>query len=487
MSTSSKDTLSHTFSKALPAEILSQIFSFLAIKLEVEGRALRRPTYQTLFDLRLVCKSWSIAMIPIAFSTLRITNSHQAKGLLNDWNQIFSSYVHHDDSIRHFPVRQLEMMNLVDDQLLNEKDKKVGESDQVDLEKLKNSNGLITNKKVVSIDQTSELIRLFCKNLQTLKLNFYSSVNCSSPLVNAVRMAKSIKELIIESDTSIGSSNLADLLEATPNLEELRIGYTGVPSMKLSDSALKKLRSLEFIYEYSMSREEDEDEDEEDINPADESDLRGIVNICEKAGSKLKILECYATTHNGSGLLPVLKAVQNTLEGLFTGSMCHQWSGAPLSLEYPRLRVVSTCPWDSMHLYSPSLDAFEGWFCWPILLHARTLVFHIEYTLGSWLHFFKYARKEKLFKPSSTSREEGLFRNLPNLRQCLFRTRSDVRFPHPNPIRDRIIPKTFPEKKLPVSLIKDFEAYGIKCFAIDNLKPDEIMALDARLDNELGG
>ncbi|EGG06957.1 uncharacterized protein MELLADRAFT_71836 [Melampsora larici-populina 98AG31] len=119
-----------------------------------------------------------------------------------------------------------------------------------------------------------------------------------------------------------------------------------------------------------------------------------------------------------------------------------------------------------MCLYAAEYDAYEGWFCWPILRHARTLVFPIQDALGSWLHFFKEARKGKTFMPSTTSRDEGLFRNLPNLKQCLFQ-----REPY--------------DKELPLSLIEDFEAFGIKCFEIGELKPDEIMKLDAKLDTTL--
>lgn len=316
--------------------------------------------------------------------------------------------------------------------------------------------GLVSTPHV-SIHKAAQLIRLFSESIEVLKLKFYSSVDCAAPLVDAVRITKSLKELVIESNLSGGSSNLAKILDATPNLEKLKIGYTGVPPMEFSESALTKLRYLNFVYENVPGSEMEE---EDDFDYGTFADLSGIVNICQKAKTSLKVIECYAAEESGSGLLPVLTAVQETVEGLFTGSMCHQWPGDALLVECPLLRVVSTSPWDAMCLYGAGSNAFDGWFGWPILRHARTLVFHIEYSLDSWLHFFKSARQEKLFKPSTTSRDEGLFRELPNLKQCLFRNRDDA---------------FFPVGKVPESLIEDFEAYGIKCLAIDNLDPDEIM------------
>ncbi|EGG10287.1 uncharacterized protein MELLADRAFT_103570 [Melampsora larici-populina 98AG31] len=419
MSTSPDNGISRNASKSLPTELLNQIFTQVATHLQ-KARSSRR---KCLLDLRLVCKSWSDAVIPIVLRSIRIKDVEQAQYLLENWKTIFS-YTH-DFQPRVFPVHRLVLIDLFGD---------------------------TESKSHASIDKAVELIRLFSGNLRSLTLDF-ASMGCPTPLVDAVKMAKSLKKLDIQSDRTAGSSDLANLLDATPDLEELTIGYSAVPPMKFSESALTKLRYLDFPYAYA------------DANYDDSSryaDLRGIVNICEKAGSSLKIIKCTPTEESGNGLLPVLKAVQETLEGLFTLSLCHQWDYHALFVECPRLRVVESHPWDDLYQHSADTIASAGWFSWPLLQNVRTLVFPNDDALDPWLEFFESAKKEEIFQPSATSRDKGLFRKLPHLKQCLFKCG----------VSD--------------SLIEDFEAYGIECWMIDDdLEPVEIMKLDAQLDTDL--
>lgn len=422
MSTSLDIRISGNASRSLPTEVLTEIFTLVATQ------SSRRKS-QSLLDLRLVCKSWSAAVIPIVLNSICIENVKQAQFLLENWKTIFS-YTH-DSQPRLFPVLRLGLNNLVE---------------------------ATYSKSQVSIDKAAELIRLFGENLRALDLDFIE-MDCVTPLVDALRTAKSLTELDIQSHDSAGSSTLADLLDAIPGLEELTIGYSAVPPMKFSESALKKLRYLNFQYAYADKNDNDEDSESRKY-----SDLRGIVNICENAGSSLKIIKCFPTEEYAGVLLPVLKAAQEGLEGLFTLSLSHQWDYKALFVECPRLRVVSSHPWDDM------VQDGGGWTRWPILRHARTLVFPIEHSLDPWLEYFEEAKDEKHSQPSTTSRDEVLFQDIPNLKQCLFYTEG------------RGSSSEYLEDVLPESLIEDFEAYGIKCFAIDDLEPAEIMELDAELD-----
>lgn len=120
MLTSTDNGILGTASRSLPTEVVYRILTHFATQLRVARPGLQ-PKFQTkLLELRLVCKSWSAIIIPMALTSIRIKNAKQARTFLQHWKSIFSYLP--ESQPQSFPVRQLELHNLVDAIVLKTRD-----------------------------------------------------------------------------------------------------------------------------------------------------------------------------------------------------------------------------------------------------------------------------------------------------------------------------------------------------------------------------
>ncbi|EGG00009.1 uncharacterized protein MELLADRAFT_68163 [Melampsora larici-populina 98AG31] len=302
--------------RSLPYEIVSQIVETYASELlsyrwadrDTSSEMYLHPRSITeLLKLRLVSKTWSKMITPIAFDSLHIHNSKMAQVIIEEWSTL--SYSHDQPC----PVRRLIIENIY---YLEPEDEK-----KIKKEGLK--------KSPVCMEQAAELINVIGKNVKELSLMFSASFGISPSLVKAMKGMKRLKKFnVLDGQICSGHrgahnpDSFAELLVAIPNLKNLSIEWTVLKRLELQPPALSNLQYFNFRYR--------------------EVNFDAIANIIEAAKNTLKVIEYTSHLEEVEEAQRIFGPVQNTLEGLVTFLVNKDIPEDAINMKFPKLRLLRT-------------------------------------------------------------------------------------------------------------------------------------------------
>lgn len=331
---------------SLPFEILSRVVETYVSQLGSlphddqdtgSDRTLFYSSTTELLRLRLVSRTWSKAIVPFAFETVRLRTSRSVQSMLKHWS-----------SSIYAPSAQCPVKRLIIERLAY-----LQPSDEKILEK-----GM-KKQCPVFMDEAANLIELIGGNLKELRLEFIDSFGISPSLRKALTHLQHLKKLnLLEGRKPLEveeglfePKSLADLLFVIPKLEYLTIQWLDLENLELTAPALSNLRYFNFLYE--------------------DDNLAAIAHICRTAKESLKIIECAGISAELEEVERIFGPIKNTLEGLFTFFITYDIPKCAINMKFPKLRVFRTQYCDST--YQDNL-----FLTWPMLLNIRTLVLHIE-------------------------------------------------------------------------------------------------------------
>lgn len=374
--------------------------------------------------LRLVCKNWSKAVTPISFRTIYLIRSDNLYTLLRDCKDLFR-----DPNIS-CPVKKLYIHNLVYGDL------SLAEFEDGDFPHPQFLPALSQHYFPPDMDSVVELIDLLGQNLVELDLLFAHSMGFSPDMVESVKKIKSLKKLSIEEYGSIADEryincgSLADILNATPDLESLKIRVPALDILELKPQALSKLRHFWFLY--------------------DADSIESICHICKTVKDSLKVIEHASGSDSTKwSIVSAIEPVKDTLEGLFTYNFRYDYPLSIINMTLPKLRVIRGSFFQDAGRSKVSLSCLQ----FPFLQTVRTLVTSLSQQQESWNEALSAIDKDCLRKP-------------PNLKHVVFTM--DWR-----------------EMHVDESLVKAFEVHGLECHFVPKLNFEEILELDYKLNGPM--
>lgn len=311
----------------LPFEIASQIVEEFVSQWDDLDPGCRSPSRTELLRLRLVSRTWSKAIIPFAFHTLRLHRLHRVKVNPRNWSNLIHNGL-------PYPVKRLMIQDLTG----MEED----ESNETRLVE----EGL---KFAAFMKEVAGVIEFIGPGLTELKLLYDHPFGISSTLISAVKHIKHLKKLKIQGG-HCNPKSLADLLVAIPNLESLTIDYDNLEGLALEAPALSNLRVFTFDSHYS---------------------LNGIAHICATAKETLKVIEFKFNTIpeiNFDEAGQVFGPIRGTLEGLIASY--RRLPEDVTNMDFPKLRFL-------YNRYTSYFD--EGFLTWKMFRAIRTLALDIDY------------------------------------------------------------------------------------------------------------
>ncbi|KAH9817043.1 hypothetical protein DFH28DRAFT_1156785 [Melampsora americana] len=391
----------------LPFDIVSQIIRELVSELESFSydRCLDHESIIELLRLRLVCRTWSEAIIPFAFHTVQLHTSDAVQIIFHNWSRIQTPDL-------PCPIKRLMIQDLV---YLQPDDRK--------------------SRCPIFMDQAAKLIELTGENLNELTLLFSNSFGISPRLIEAISHLKHLKRLHLQGamDTARRETYdpllLSNLFDAILKLEAFTLTYVHAITLKPKPSALSTLRYLNFEY-FDGNRD-------------------AIAHICQAAKQSLKIIQYRGEIHNPE---LVFGPITNTLEGLINFSLTDDITQSTINMHLPKLRLLRTRfgqEADDYGMYeNPIL-----FLTWPIFYTIRTLVLDIDEG--------PYHLEEHL-----QHKGRDPFRKTPHLKHIIFIMSEGDRA----------------HTLVPSKLVKDLKSHGINCHIQPELKPEELMELDLKLN-----
>lgn len=354
----------------LPFEIVSQIVDKFVFELgdyrydehdTSSDRCLDHESITELLTLRLVSKTWSEAVIPFAFHTMKLHSSKAVQVILDHWSKIQAPD-------RPCPVKRLIIQDLFYVDSTNERSVK----------------GL--KSTVIFMDQAVKLIELIAENLNELTLSFVDGFGIAPNFVKAVKHIKDLKKLGLQDgegyDLPAGwvPQSLSNLLVAIPKLEAFTLEYVVLIMLQLRSPALSNLRYFNFRFF--------------------PNNLDAIGHIVQTAKDSLKIIEYRGDFKDAQR---VFGPIANTLEGLITYVVEDDIPQLAKNMKFPKLRLFRTRRFREPDMFG----RFEHFLNWPIFHSIRTLVLDIYE--GAYYLIYHLERGGK-----------NPFENTPNLKHIIF-------------------------------------------------------------------
>ncbi|EGG09599.1 uncharacterized protein MELLADRAFT_95864 [Melampsora larici-populina 98AG31] len=408
----------------LPLEIVSMIVKYFAAQLEIipsdpmnsaDEPFMYLPETKKLLNLRLVSKIWAHVVIPIAFHSIRLISPHSVDCLRN--NQ--------QDSILYSTFSPVKRMCI--ENLFWEKSHWLNSDGELDEEKELKT----LDPQFPLVLRVSDVIELFGIKLTELKLKFPARIGIDSDMMCAIKQIKCLKKLNIHSEELPEGSyadpkSLAELLNATPNLESLSIYFPHLEVLQLEPQALSKLRHLWFWY-----------------SPRN---IKGLHHLIKAAKDSLKVIE-YLAYHRQEDPGKAIKPMHKTLESLFIDIIPDHIPDVISNTTFPRLRVMRSIEW-------PLKDFDLTWILWPIFFHVRTLVTSFECGRPYWRSALENLGEDDLTRS-------------PNLKHIVFTS-------HP----DDVIQQD-------EALAEDLRIHGIYCHFMPQMNYERILELDLDLNGPM--
>lgn len=345
----------------LPIEVVTVIIDFFVAQFEVlvsvdsNSTSLHPSSTRELLLLRLVCKTWSQAVVPFGFHTIHFNTPRSVKSILENCKELLG------DRDVSCPVKRLDFNNLM---LYWEASRELSYWEIMH-----------PNFSPILMDEAAEVIEFLGENLVEIQFSFANSMGFSPEMVKSLTSLKGLKKLAIsrEGDTPSRSNtdyeSLSDLLNATSELEYLEMYFTHLDVLELQPRALPKLRYLWFLYA--------------------ETNIEAISHLCESTKENLKILD-YFSYHNDIEINMAIEPVKETLEGLFTWDIPYHLPASIAGMKLPQLRVMRGRTVSENNLL---------WLQWPLFQTVRTLVFDFGPGKGIWERMLKRIGRNHLPKP----------------------------------------------------------------------------------------
>ncbi|KAH9812573.1 hypothetical protein DFH28DRAFT_1084372 [Melampsora americana] len=291
-------------------------------------------------SLRLVCKTWAIAVTPICFRTVWFRDSKGAQIMIDLLKGPGSG-------------QALDVSSLV---------KRLAFKDSWFLRAIGKEDLDPRLFDPLSMDQVVELIRLIGQNATELYLYVSDLIVITPALVKAVKDMKGLKKLSIEGRrdfepyANFDAQAFSDLLAAQPKLECLILQGYNPANFTLEQTALSKLKHISLI------------------DSVDAINIDGITQICTLAKNSLKSIELILYTAEQSlieypeVLEPLFKPISSTLEFLLCDTIAENIPDDTIYTEFPRLRAIYMTTYDQKVIVGD----------WPILRHVRTIAVSID-------------------------------------------------------------------------------------------------------------
>ncbi|EGG08506.1 uncharacterized protein MELLADRAFT_104908 [Melampsora larici-populina 98AG31] len=292
-----------------------------------------------LLDLRLVARSWDIAILPVVFDRLRLTRNEMTHSLTRTWNEFYITPGL--PRLRHLYLDGLYHSQPPSQSPTNETTTNLPPSHVFS----------------ISPENAASIISLCRRTLIQLKLRFTGHVGFVPVLRSALQLATGLRALQIESSACRGTMHdlqtIKLALETTSLLKSLSLKLSPLPSMNLNHDSLPHLRHFWL-----------------------DCDLGNIdvgIDIFRSSVRRISCLELF--THgecDAAGLITLeLKA---SLKVLFIISIPDRVPAALQSTTFPKLRVLRS-------EYCHPIHWDLAWLEWPLL---RTIeVFVTSYWHGS--------------------------------------------------------------------------------------------------------
>ncbi|EGG12395.1 uncharacterized protein MELLADRAFT_101748 [Melampsora larici-populina 98AG31] len=364
--------------RGLPVEILTYILDWYVYQFDKSNGdspkwwLATRPSCG-LLGMRLVCKTWSEAIIKMYFHRMCVHKSKRAKCILDNWNHTMYG------SILLCPVRDLTIARLRYEHMGIEGRGEIQESP----------------RPPVTMYEAVRLIERLGINVESLTFEFKYSMGFSPAMIKAVRPLKNLKELDIR--YFIGSrdwpgicdpESFGNLITAIPRLESLSLqeGWH-LDGIRLQPNTLSNLKEFSF-----------------NLCP---ENIKGLAHICQTAKPSLKVIDIRFASEmeHANVAFDPMKAILDHHFIIIRGA------GDPiptsvLNMEFPKLRVMG------IH-HREGYTSQTGWLHSPMLQNVRTMVVFHSYCYGG-LRALKFAEVEAL-------------RNVPNFRHIIFVGWSDAK------------------------------------------------------------
>ncbi|KAH9810456.1 hypothetical protein DFH28DRAFT_1184695 [Melampsora americana] len=317
-------------------------------------------TIRELLNLRLVCKAWAKVVPRYTFQSIRLTSRESVEALIKYWKD--SNQDSHSSPVKRLIIGRLEYWDVSG-----------AENPEEELERFQHEFdelGLFEPNFVpISMEQSTELIKLLGHNLTSLSFEFINSMGFSAEMIESIKQIKCLKKLKITKRDGIPignhnhSESLTKLLNVTSNLESLTFYFEDLEILNLEPQALSRLK-----------------------------------HFC------LKVIEWRSFGIDDLGI--AIKPVKESLESLFTESIPNRIPNEVRNLNFPNLRVVRGFFW----LFDETEPIIElEWLQWPIFKNVRTLIMDFRWAKDYWRIALEQVGEGTLGKP-------------PNLKHFIFTT-----------------------------------------------------------------
>ncbi|EGG00104.1 uncharacterized protein MELLADRAFT_93858 [Melampsora larici-populina 98AG31] len=249
-----------------------------------------------LLNLRLVGKSWVLAVLSHAYQNLHFSSALVVNRFVDTWNS--SATVTTMAWLSHLSFDQITCPDL--DFELGSNQAKIGSlgTYRIDFEKEN------FNYKSIILEDIEEIIKFCGQTLSGLKFAFKAGAGFTPEMIKLIKDIKGLKVLIVEANPygvkKNHSKSIEALLNVTPGLESLSLDIGCIQPLDLDQGALPGLKHLSAA--------------------CDTNDQEAITELCKSHGQNISCLE-YLAHPDCDRAAEVISALRNSLKVLFVESI----------------------------------------------------------------------------------------------------------------------------------------------------------------------
>ncbi|EGG00666.1 uncharacterized protein MELLADRAFT_67642 [Melampsora larici-populina 98AG31] len=336
---------------SLPVEIVYQIISHyidissdsvINCKNIVHLAPMNHSLLSQLLKLRLVNSTWSLAVLPYAYNSIRFNSTSMISCFINNWKH--SSIISTASRVRSLTFDQVDYPAFQSESAL----KSIGQAST-------SSRYLAClrykfDQPVIPMTIVEEALHLCHDTLSDLKLNFDSPVSFTPQFIRIVERTPNLTALIIVGNTRgfqiNHSESIRDLLNAATHLVSLSLHLIFLRPLNLKPASLPHLQHLSLTCNSYNSK--------------------AFVQLCQNHGNDIRCLEAFAH-ENRDHISKVVLSLQHSLEILFLESIPDLLPTDIQTEIFPKLKVIRTI--DVIHTRSGL-----SWLNYEIFQNVHTFV-----------------------------------------------------------------------------------------------------------------
>ncbi|EGF97472.1 uncharacterized protein MELLADRAFT_114317 [Melampsora larici-populina 98AG31] len=360
----------------LPVELVQMILSHLADKIayfppdKSNNADIHFSDFNSVvrfLPLRLLGKSWNMAILPYVFNSLLIMKKIHAEQLVIMWKTpSFAASAFRLPNLGLTNVHYLPNFVTLGSKLLPDSN----------CHYTRNLFLYDISGLVISIDVVERLIVLCGETLSSLRISFFAAVGFSAGMIRSLSVVRNLKVLVIHGSTMRNTMNDCDsirkFLTACPTLRSLSIRCTSLNNMAIQHDSLPSLRHLWV--------------------ECDRKNSDAITSFCRSGRIKIHSLECLSpdgTDQSGK----LIMALKESLEILFFPCIANDLPLDICTFSFPHLRVIRCLWWKS---YKHNLL----WLQWSLFDEMELLI--TDYCNGSeyWRKALKRSDVHVVRKPA---------------------------------------------------------------------------------------